>query len=155
VDWQEFVRQQTMGWARRHWILSNTLAALKDVLTLGGVAVVALDLTVAGGAGLGIVTAAGAGSVGAGLIVDLFDRLRMGTVLRAADEEWRKQRSVQIHEHLERHFADPLFLAAWRERAQRLQDAPLQRCFAACEALLGLQAEEARGLSPTNGDVAC
>jgi hypothetical protein len=142
VDWQEFVRQETIEWAKNHWILSNTLSALKDMLTLGGVAVVALDLTVAGGAGLGIVTAAGAGSVGAGLIVELFDRLRMGTVLRDADTEWRKQRSLQIEEHLERHFADPLFLGVWKERAQRLESPAVPRCFAACDALLELANEE-------------
>jgi hypothetical protein len=144
VDWQEFVRQQTMGWAKKHWILSNALSALKDVLTLGGVAAVALDLTVAGGAALGIVTAAGAGSVGAGLVVDLFDRLRMGTVLREADAEWRSKRSDQIAQHLEQHFADPLFLAVWKERCQRLEAAPVNRCFAACDALLGLGQEAAR-----------
>jgi hypothetical protein len=138
VDWQEFVRAQTMNWARQHWILSNALSALKDMLTLGGVAAVALDLTVAGGAALGIVTAAGAGSVGAGLVVDLFDRLRMGTVLREADAEWRAKRSDQIEQHLEQHFADPLFLGAWKDRAQRLATAPVDRCLAACDALLAL-----------------
>lgn len=142
VDWQEFVRKQTMVWARKHWVLSNALSALKDVLTLGGVAAVALDLTVAGGAALGIVTAAGAGSVGAGLVVDLFDRLRMGTVLREADAEWRSKRSDQIEQHLEQYFADPLFLGVWKERVQRLEAAPVNRCFAACNALLGLAQEE-------------
>jgi energy-coupling factor transporter ATP-binding protein EcfA2 len=145
ADWEEFVRQQTMTWARRHWILSNALSALKDALTLGGVAVVALDLTVAGGAGLGIVTAAGAGSVGAGLIVELFDRLRMGNVLRDADAEWREKRSLQIAQHLEQHFADPLFLGSWKERAGRLEAAPLPRCLAACDALMGLRTDDNSG----------
>jgi hypothetical protein len=143
ADWEAFVRQQTITWARKHWFLSNTLSALKDVLTLGGVAVVALDLTVAGGAGLGIITAAGAGSVGAGLIVELFDRLRMGSVLREADAEWRTKRSLQIAEHLERHFADPLFLSLWKERARRLEAAPLDRCFGACDALQALSQPQA------------
>ncbi len=134
TDWEESVRRSGREWARENRLRATALATLCDLLMVGGVASVALDLVAFGGAGtVGVVAAAGVGAGAAAFFLDMFGRLGLRQVLVEADRRWREQRTEEMAAHLEQWFADPLLLGAWKERLAVLRDIPRDALREACE----------------------
>jgi hypothetical protein len=143
-EWDQFVRTEALRWSKEHPVLSAGLASLSDLLAVGGVTVVALDLIfgshVPGPHHWIILATTAAGISGAtGILIKSVKTLHLDVLLEHADTEWRKTRKVEIQNHIQSRFADPLFINSVKERFAALESAPIQVCLEACAALEELE----------------
>ena len=134
-EWDNAVRAEARKWARAHPILSTGLASTSDLLLLGGAAILAIPFL----HHVGLLAAAAAGNATASLLINLAKTVHLDGVLESADEEWRKQRKIEIQNHIQAKFADPLFLGMVKEWLAGLQSAPVGECVKACDALEELE----------------
>lgn len=132
-DWEEVVRQALQKWCRDNRWLSHMLVITGDVMLAAGAAAIVVDLGISGGiiGSVGLTALAGAGSVAAGRVLESFGGLQLRKVAEQAYDRWRQQRRQELAEHLQKHFAQVLFLP-WVQCLQQLDEATIRRCTEAC-----------------------
>ncbi len=137
--WEDVVRQALERWCRNHRGLSHLLVVSADVMLAAGATAIVVDLGTTGGmiGTVGLPALAGAGGVAAGRVLGQFGGLQLKKVAEEAYEEWRKQRERELADHLQQHFADPLF-AKWFQCLEQLQPDSLTQCRVACDQLSSL-----------------
>lgn len=138
-DWEEVVRVALAQWCRDNRWLAHLLVISGDVMLAAGATAIVIDLGTTGGivGTLGLPAMAGAGSVVAGRILDRFDHLQLKRIAEQAYDTWRDQRRQELADHLQTHFVRPLF-ESWHRCLERLDDATIDRCAAACAELTEL-----------------
>jgi energy-coupling factor transporter ATP-binding protein EcfA2 len=139
-DWKEALRTDVRDWSQTHPWYGSLVGTLSEMLVLLGGAALVLDLAVSGGifgvAGqFGLAGAAGAGSLGAGTVLKMFEELKLKDILEKADAKWRAQRRDELEAHLREHLARPLFGQEWQERISALDEAEPEACLSAVEAI--------------------
>ncbi|SDB25741.1 hypothetical protein SAMN05660653_01220 [Desulfonatronum thiosulfatophilum] len=137
-DWKEAMRGDVREWAGKHPWFGSLIGTLSEMLVLFGGAALVLDLAISGGifgavGQLGIAGAAGAGSIGAGTVMKMFEELKLKEILIKADASWRDQRSAELAAHLREHLAFPLFLQSWTQTMNTLNEAQPKQCLLACQ----------------------
>jgi len=135
-EWKKAIHQDVQRWVQKNPWYGSVLGTLSEMLVLLGGAALVLDLAFSGGlTHLGVGAAAGAGSVGAGTVLKLFEELKMKDILEKADRKWRTQRAHELTDHLRKHLADPLVGNAWRDKLNKIIAADPSACLRACESL--------------------
>ncbi|GAB6059770.1 hypothetical protein JCM31598_28870 [Desulfonatronum parangueonense] len=137
-EWKEAMRGDVREWAGKHPWFGSLIGTLSEMLVLFGGAALVLDLAISGGifgavGQLGIAGAAGAGSIGAGTVMKMFEELKLKEILIKADAKWRDQRCAELAAHLREHLALPLFLQPWTDKVNALNDANPKQCLLACQ----------------------
>ncbi|MFO0967808.1 MAG: hypothetical protein U0793_19780 [Gemmataceae bacterium] len=138
--WESHVRREVQVWAKAHPWLCDLLPSVGDALAVLGGTVFVIDLFATGGifhvaaGGIGVVGAAAAGGVVAGVFLQWIERWQLGAVLKVADKQWREQRSGELKTHLVENFYRPMF-HPWFHLQELLEKAPVKECAAACTEL--------------------
>jgi len=141
-EWDDYVRDNVRRWMHEHPWRSHAVGALDDFLVALGGGAVAVDFFVAGGLGtIGIITAAGSGSVLAGVILKLFETAGLRGQLKLADKKWCEQRSREILLHLRSRLAGPVLLDSLSEQLNEFRSAPIEDSLEACSQLEDLEKE--------------
>ncbi|MGL5096238.1 MAG: hypothetical protein ACRDD1_11655, partial [Planctomycetia bacterium] len=143
-NWEVDVRTALHGWARANpglnWLLYNSPALLSTV----GLGAVVADLMLTGGlvGTVGLPAIAGVGGIAGGKLMEWLNSYQLQTVAEGAQKAWSKQRSDELHRHLEKHWIDELF-RPWRQRRDALAALPTAALEAAADDLVRL-GDEAR-----------
>jgi hypothetical protein len=146
TEWDDFVKERAMKWSRENRVTSGVVATLTDLLAVGGITVLAIDLFVARGvltaaaaaaahSLIGMIGLGAAGSAFSGVLIKALKTFGLDGVLQDAYSEWCKARKTEIQGHIQNQFADPLFFKAMKERLAALQSAPITKCMEACDSL--------------------
>lgn len=135
-DWETSVTESIQEWQKGNKNIWLWLNVVNDIFIILGSGLVIADLFLDGGMGtLGIVAAIGGSSATGGFLLSLFNNMGLGSQVVQAHRDWKKMRQKEYLNHLEQHFAGPLFLDHLKAIELQLNDSNLENFSESCRKL--------------------
>lgn len=135
-EWEKSVNESLREWQSSNKNLWLWFNVVNDILVLFGSVGFLADFLFGGGMGtLGIVAVIGGSSATGGMLLSLFNNMGLGNQILQAHKSWKKLRQKEYINHLQKHFAGPLFLEELNQIDHGLDAGLINSCTASCDHL--------------------
>lgn len=135
TQWEEYARQEIRRWLQeRPWYASGSYSIFLNLAEIAGIGVLMAGLCSTGGmfGTIGLMAAAGAGSLVARQLLQWAEKHGLKNLILQVDELWRRQRQEELYRHLYDHLFCPVF-QPWIEQLNQLESPEVRKACQECQ----------------------